>query len=132
MAASQEILEAEASDRLRQMEELKLASVDKDNQLKSMAESRASLENSARVQAEELDEMKQKVSEMQAQLEAAGEEAKNDQSQTSAVRRSAAAVELALETNDAETREKMEEMEAELTKMLCHLHMRQSMLGFHE
>jgi len=75
--------------------------------------------------------MAMKMQEMQEEL-ATGGRLRAQQEHSTGVARSAAAVELALETNDDETREKMEEMEAELTKMLCALHMKQAMMGFHE
>lgn len=126
LAANRAVLEAEALDRAQQLEELRGAAMAKDQQLDDLAQARAALEESAKEQATELEVMAEKMKAMQSQLDS------NATSHTSGVHRSAAAVERALETNDTETREKMEEMEAELTKMLCHLHMKQAMLGFHE
>ena len=115
------------------MEKMAEVSHQKDMQLQELAKDRRALEANARVQATELDMMAMKMQEMQEELNrGAQQRARIESEHTTGVSRSAAAVELALETNDEETREKMEEMEAELTKMLCALHMKQAMMGFHE
>jgi len=118
--------------RIRQkLEEFQHIAADKDRQLHSLFESRSALEASARIQATELDMMHEKMQMMQQEL-AEATMLLPESVHTTSVARAAEAVEMALETNDEETREKMEAMEAELTKMLAALHMKQAMLGFHE
>jgi hypothetical protein len=131
MAASRAVLEAEAQNRAQKLEEFQHIAADKDRQLHSLFESRSALEASARIQATELDMMHEKMQMMQQEL-AEATMLLPESVHTTSVARAAEAVEMALETNDEETREKMEAMEAELTKMLAALHMKQAMLGFHE